>query len=209
MKFEDVGIFFDRDGTINAEVDFLSDPDELRLIPGAAEGIRKANRLGIKVFVITNQSGIARGLLSEKDLERVHKKLEELLSQLGARIDAIYYCPHHPEFGKPPFNISCDCRKPKTGMLTAAAREFGIDLSKSFVVGDRFVDVKAGENAGCKTVLVLTGYGVAEKPECLAKAQVDHVAEDARGAWRFIKRAVTHQENHASKNRKRMKGVLR
>lgn len=94
-------------------------------------------------------------------------------------------------------------------MLTAAAREFGIDLSKSFVVGDRFVDVKTGENAGCKTVLVLTGYGETEKQECLANARVDHIAEDAYSAWKFIKRVVTRQENHASKNRKRMKGVLR
>ncbi|HLF19775.1 MAG TPA: HAD family hydrolase [Bacteroidota bacterium] len=209
MKSEDVGIFFDRDGTINAEVDFLSDPDELTLIPGAAEAIRGANRLGMRVFVITNQSGIARGLLTEKDLEKVHKRLEELLLKHRAHIDAIYYCPHHPEFGKPPYNVSCDCRKPGTGMLTTAAREFGIDLSKSFVVGDRFVDMKAGENAGCKTILVLTGYGAAEKQECLARARVDHIAEDAFSAWKFIKHAVIRQEIHASKNHKRMKGVAR
>ncbi|MBI4428834.1 MAG: D-glycero-beta-D-manno-heptose 1,7-bisphosphate 7-phosphatase [Ignavibacteriales bacterium] len=207
VKFEDVGIFFDRDGTINAEVDFLSDPDELELLPGVAEAIREANELGLKVFVITNQSGIARGFLSEHDLEKVHKKLRALLSVRGARIDKIYYCPHHPEFGKQPYNVACDCRKPNTGMLKAAARTFGVDLLKSFVVGDRFVDMKAGENAGCTTVLVLTGYGEAEREECLLNARVDYVAKNAGEAWRFIRNTVNQGKNFVGDIPKGMKGI--
>jgi D-glycero-D-manno-heptose 1,7-bisphosphate phosphatase len=113
-----VGIFFDRDGTINTEVDFLRRPDELELIPKAAQAIREANSLGLKVFVITNQSGVARGLLTEADLGTVHDRLHTLLNSQGVRIDAIYYCPHHLDFEKPPYNILCDCRKPDIGMLT-------------------------------------------------------------------------------------------
>ncbi|MBI3004093.1 MAG: HAD family hydrolase [Ignavibacteriales bacterium] len=207
MKFEDVGIFFDRDGTINVEVDFLSDPTDLELIPGVAEALREANGFGIKVFVITNQSGIARGLLTEKDLAKVHRRLEDLLSVHGARIDEIYYCPHHPELGKPPYNISCDCRKPKTGMLTAAARKFGINLSQSFVVGDRFIDIKAGENAGCTTVLVLTGYGEAEKQDCLDRSRVDYIAKDASQAWTYIKGEIMKKGKLGQKRRQRVKGV--
>ena len=195
MKFDDVGIFFDRDGTINTEVDFLSDPDELELIPGAADVIHEANTLGLKVFVITNQSGIARGKLTEQDLTAVHKRLEHLLAQKKAHIDSIYYCPHHPDSGKPPYNTACDCRKPGTGMLKKAVEEFHVDLSKSFVVGDRCVDMKAGENAGCSSILVLTGYGSTEKDECLANGRVDFVAEDVQEAWTYIKNILMKRKN--------------
>ena len=105
MKFDDVGIFFDRDGTINTEVDFLRHPDELELIPNSARAIREANELGVKVFVITNQSGIARGFLSEQDLEAVHRRLSSMLAREKAHIDEIFFCPHHPEFGMPPYNV--------------------------------------------------------------------------------------------------------
>jgi len=175
---------------LNTEVDFLSRPDDLQLIPNAARAIREANTLGVKVFIITNQSGIARGLLSESDLARVHERLRQKLADDRAHVDGIYYCPHHPEYGGAQYKKQCTCRKPKTGMLTKAAREHGIQLKGSFVVGDRCVDMLAGENAGCGTVLVLTGYGVTERDECLASARVDHVAPDAYRAWQYIKQRL-------------------
>ncbi|MGB2869738.1 MAG: HAD family hydrolase [Bacteroidota bacterium] len=199
MKFDDVGIFFDRDGTINTEVDFLRVPEDLVLIPHVARAIREANELGLKVFVITNQSGVARGFLTEKDLQAVHQRLNALLAHEGAHIDEIYYCPHHPEFGSEPYNVTCDCRKPNTGMLRKAARRHRVRLSQSFVVGDRCVDMKAGERAGCGTVLVLTGYGSVEQEECLATTRVDHVAPDAYLAWKYIKRQVLNRSTHAKK----------
>ncbi|HEY4613810.1 MAG TPA: HAD-IIIA family hydrolase, partial [Bacteroidota bacterium] len=114
VRFSDVGVFFDRDGTLNTEVDFLSRPDDLQLIPNAARAIREANTLGVKVFIITNQSGIARGLLSESDLARVHERLRQKLADDGAHVDGIYYCPHHPEYGGAQYKKQCTCRKPKT-----------------------------------------------------------------------------------------------
>ncbi len=196
MKQDQVGIFFDRDGTINTEVDFLRNPDELELIPKSAQAIREANELGIKVFVITNQSGIARGFLTEDDLSAVHSKLKELLKPHRAHVDAIYYCPHHPELGNPPYNIRCHCRKPDTGMLRKAEREFHIDLRKSFVVGDRCVDVKAGLNAGCTPFLVLTGYGKTEQRECRETAGTHHTADDAYDAWLHIKKILKQRAAH-------------
>jgi D-glycero-D-manno-heptose 1,7-bisphosphate phosphatase len=187
VKVEHVGVFFDRDGTINTEVDFLRKPEELVLIPKAAQAIREANQLGVKVFVITNQSGIARGFLTEKDLSAIHTQLhQQILRDAGAKIDAIYYCPHHPEFGKPPYNVDCTCRKPGIGMLTKAADEFHIDLHRSFLVGDRFADIKAGKSAGCTTYLVQTGYGIAEQEECVSSGLTDHVVADAYEGWKHI-----------------------
>lgn len=199
MKFQNVGIFFDRDGTINTEVDYLSSPEELELIPGAAEAIRGANELGVKVFIITNQSGISRRLFTEADLKKIHSRLEEMLLRRGAKVDAIYYCPHHPESGFPPYNIECECRKPSTGMLRAAAKEFGVDLPRSFVIGDKLVDVMAGENAGCTSILVLTGYGAAEKEDCIKRTNVAHIAENASGAWHFIKERLRHADHRPAR----------
>ncbi len=190
MRRNEVGIFFDRDGTINTEVDFLTHPEELELIPNAARAIHEANAYGVKVFVITNQSGIARGLLTEEDLRRIHHRFLTLLAECGARVDGIYYCPHHPDYGVPPYRRVCRCRKPGTGMLDRAAREHGIVLNASFVVGDRCNDILAGKSANCGTVLVLTGYGAAERDECFSATPLDHVAADAYAAWRYIKKQL-------------------
>src|SRR5713101_1275098 len=154
MNAHDIGVFLDRDGTINEEVDFLSSSDELHLIEGSAKAIREANQLGLKVFVITNQSGIARGFLTEQQLIKIHDHLIKMLNDLGAHIDAIYYCPHHPELGEAPYRILCDCRKPKTGMLQQAVKQFGINLAKSFVIGDRMIDVQTAQAAGAASILV-------------------------------------------------------
>jgi D-glycero-D-manno-heptose 1,7-bisphosphate phosphatase len=181
------GLFLDRDGTINTEVDFLRTPDEVHLLPGAARAIREANEAKLPVVVMTNQSGIARGYLTEDDLARVHNRLRELLAAEGAHVDAIEYCPHHPTAGRPPYDVECDCRKPGTGMLRRAADRLGIDLAASFVVGDRCVDMEAGTRAGCRTVLVLTGYGATEREECLQRLTIDHVAPDLYTAWSYIR----------------------
>lgn len=187
MKPLRAGLFLDRDGTINTEVDFLRSPDELRLLPGAARAIREANLAHVPVVVITNQSGIARGYLTEDDLARVHERLRDVLASEGAHVDAIEYCPHHPTTGSQPYRVACDCRKPGTGMLTRAAERLGIDLGASYVIGDRCVDMEAGVRAGCRTVLVLTGYGETERDECRERLTIDHVAPDLYAAWSAIR----------------------
>jgi D-glycero-D-manno-heptose 1,7-bisphosphate phosphatase len=187
MNLDQIGIFLDRDGTVNTEIDYLSRPEDLVLIPHAAKSIRQANEFGVKVFIVTNQSGIARGLFTEEALTEVHTQLDRELSRDGARIDRIYYCPHHPEYGTPPYRRDCTCRKPNIGMLKKAEEEFGIRLQDSYVVGDRCIDIQLGVRAGCGTVLVLTGYGAKEKTECLRTQRVDYVATDIFHAWTFIK----------------------
>ena len=191
MKALRAGLFLDRDGTINTEVDFLRTPEELRLLPGSARAIREANAAGFPVVVMTNQSGIARGLLTEDDLARVHDRLRALLADEGAHVDAIEYCPHHPTAGRPPYQVDCDCRKPGTGMLRRAATRLDIDLKASFVIGDRCADVEAGLSAGCRSVLVLTGYGETERDECVNRLKVEHVAADLYHAWAYVRRHAT------------------
>lgn len=189
------GIFLDRDGTINTEVDYLSTPDQLELIPRSAEAIREANSLGFKVFVITNQSGIARGLVTEEQLSSIHKELDSRLTAHNARIDAFYYCPHHPDYGTAKYKKDCDCRKPNTGMIRQAVKDFNIDLQQSFIIGDRIIDVQTGNNAGIPSILVLTGYGKKERsmfPESIA--DVDYIAEDLYDAMQYVKRTI-HAES--------------
>lgn len=151
-------VFLDRDGTINIEKEYLYRPEEFEFIPGAVEAIKCLNRAGFLVVVVTNQSGVARGYYTEQDVRHLHRHIEQLLYRADARIDAWYHCPHHPA-GLPPYNLDCDCRKPRIGMLEQAADDLGIDLSRSWMVGDKQVDVDAGIAAGCRPVLVLTGYG--------------------------------------------------
>ena len=157
-------VFLDRDGVINREVDYLVRPDQLELIPGSAEAIQKLNDAGIVTVVITNQSVVARNMCSEEELERIHRRLNRLLAdETGATLDAIYYCPHYPdpqlEGGNPTFCIPCDCRKPATGLAEKAAEEFDLDLTSCVLVGDTTGDILTGIDAGCRTILVRTGYG--------------------------------------------------
>lgn len=182
-----VAVFLDRDGTLNEEVNYVRTPDDLHLIAGAGEAVRKLNNRGLVICVISNQSGVARGFLEEKDLVPIHAKLEEDLARSGASIDKIYYCPHHPTEGIPPYDVVCECRKPKTGMLERGAAEFGIDPGDSFVVGDSMVDMQAGNAAGAKTVLVLTGYGTTAREQCTSNnIRVDQVAATIVEAIDFI-----------------------
>ena len=153
-------LFLDRDGVLIEEVEYLARPEQVRLIPGAAAAIRKVNDAGWRVVVVSNQSGVARGLFPESLLPEIHRVIaDRLLAEAGARVDRFYYCPHHPTEGQGGYRIDCDCRKPKPGMLLKAAAELGIDLARSWMVGDRATDLQAGAAAGCRTILVRTGYG--------------------------------------------------
>ena len=156
---QQAAIFLDRDGTINEDVGYAAHPDEIAIYPYAAEAIRLLNEAGLKVIVITNQSGIARGHLDEAMLGRIHDHLRRELESQGARLDAFYYCPHHPRLGAAPYQQVCRCRKPQPGMLERAARDYHLDLSASYVVGDKASDINLAANAGCRGFLGQTGYG--------------------------------------------------
>ena len=147
-------VFLDRDGVITKEVHLLHRPEQLQLVEGAAEAIRRINRSDYLAVIVTNQPVIARNLCSIEELEHIHATLETMLGKEHAYVNAIYYCPHHPDGGYPEerkeYKIKCDCRKPAPGMLLQAARDWNIDLSASYMIGDSERDVLAGENAGCK-----------------------------------------------------------
>lgn len=145
-------VFLDRDGTLNVEVHYLSDPAQVELLPGVGEGLAALQRAGYLLVVLSNQSGIARGYFTEATLSRIHARLAELLRGHGATLDGIYYCPHAPD-------SECSCRKPKPGLGLRAAQEIGADLSRAVIVGDKACDIELGRALGCKTVLVRTGWG--------------------------------------------------
>ncbi len=164
LKNKQKAIFLDRDGTINKYVGFLRSINDFELIDGVAEAIRKINGNGYLTIVVTNQPVIARGEVTESELTEIHNKMETLLGAEGAYVDAIYYCPHHPDKGYvgeiEALKIICNCRKPKPGLLIRAMEDFNIDLANSWMIGDGENDVIAGKNAGCKTVLIGSGeYG--------------------------------------------------
>ena len=143
-------VFLDRDGTISEDVNYCSSVEDFHILPTVPEAIRLLNDVGFKVVLITNQSGISRGYFTEAILAEIHAEMESELAKYGAFIDAIYYCPHHPDDG-------CGCRKPKPGLLTKAAEELGIDLKFSYMIGDMQKDIDVGKAVGCKTVLITTG----------------------------------------------------
>ena len=174
-------IFIDRDGTINLDVRYLNDPNRLQIHPGVARGIRMLSDRGFKVVVITNQSGIARGYFTRETLYRIHERMMSELAGAGARIDAIYYCPHRPE-------ENCDCRKPRTGMFNKAIRELNIDPCISYTVGDRILDIQAGKSVGCVTVLVPEKGREDEAQRELQNSSIapDHICADFLSAARWI-----------------------
>lgn len=175
-------IFLDRDGTLNVERNYLYRIADLELVPGAAEAVRRINRAGYLAIVVTNQAGIARGMFDAAAVETLHAHLAQVLAATGARLDAFYFCPHHPEF-----TGACGCRKPAPGMLLQAAGEHGIDLARSWLVGDTPGDLGAGHAAGCRTVLVRTGYGArSEALLAVAPVQPDAIADDVLAAVDYI-----------------------
>lgn len=163
----------DRDGTVSEEVGYMYHAGLYRPFPWAGEAIKRINDSGIKAILITNQSGIERGYFKESTVHEVHNVLQQELLQWNARLDAIYFCPHSPD-------KECDCRKPKPGMLLRAARELELDLGRSFMVGDKYIDIRAAHAAGVKSVLVCSGYGAEEmaKYAGLGGAQPDFVADN-------------------------------
>ena len=180
----DMVAFLDRDGTIIEEKDFIKSPDEIEFIPGSIEAIRILKKLGYKIVVISNQSGIGRGILTEKMVKEVNESFIRKLMENGALIDALYFCPHHPD-------DDCDCRKPKTGLIQKAAAEHKLDLEKAVVIGDKLSDLELGKNLGGKSILVLTGYGKKER-EKLSSTRIkpDFVADDLLGAVNWLKNLV-------------------
>ena len=179
-------VFLDRDGTIIREVGYLRSPTQMRLLPRAAEAIKRLSQAGYAVIVVTNQSAIARGMLREHDLEAIHVALRRRLARRGAHLDATYYCPHHPEAVLPEYRRSCRCRKPAPGMLLRAARQLGLDLKRSFAVGDGERDLAAGIRAGCGAVLVRTGYGMRTEVKLGKGLRADYVADDLWQAATWI-----------------------
>ncbi len=182
-------VFLDRDGTICEEVGYLSRPEQLVLIPGSAAAIQLLNQHGVFAVVTTNQSGVARGFFTETDVHAVHDHLQDLLAREGAKLDAIYYCPHHAEKGLGSYRVACECRKPLPGMIRRAADDFPIDLENSYVVGDKLTDVEFGKANGLRSVLVLTGYGQDELQKKLVAApaqEPDFVAENLQAAVSWI-----------------------
>lgn len=184
-------VFFDRDGTLNEELGYVGEPERFHLYSFAAEAVRLVNERGWPAILITNQAGVGRGLYTEADVERIHAVLAESLAAGGARLDAIYYCPHHPTKGVGAYRVVCDCRKPSPGMLRQAAREFDLDLTRSYLITDVYEEVRMAEGMGGTGVLVLTGYGQRDYEQHRAEwsaagAPAPMVAENALAAVRQI-----------------------
>ncbi len=180
-----IAVFLDRDGTINEDKGYINHPDRIELIPRSAEAINRLNKEGILSIIVTNQSGVARGYFKEELLPIMNRRLEDLLKEKKAQIDAIYYCHHHPD-------DNCSCRKPRSGMLKKAAEEFNLNLKDCFVVGDKYTDVVLGHNVGAKSVLVLTGYGKGQWEYDRQEWEngPDYVAEDLYEAVSWILKEV-------------------
>ena len=174
-------VFLDRDGTINEEMGYINDLSRFQLLPEAASAIRLLNESQIPVVVVTNQSGAARGYFPASLVDEVHRHLHDLLAQAGARVDAIYTCLHGPEAG-------CSCRKPRPGLLLQAAQDLNLDLSRSYLVGDRYKDIDTAANAGVAGILVLTGYGWGEHKHFHEQSQTKpvYVADNLLDAVEFI-----------------------
>ncbi|QDV07586.1 D-glycero-beta-D-manno-heptose-1,7-bisphosphate 7-phosphatase [Planctomycetes bacterium Poly30] len=181
----------DRDGTINREVDYLSDPADFEFLPGAIEALRALQAAGFALVVVTNQSGIARGLFDEDTLHRIHGRMTDELSKEGVEIDWIGYCPHHHGLESPlpelaSFQADCSCRKPRPGLLLLAAADLGIDLARSFCVGDSLRDLEAGEELHVPGLLVRTGKGAAQEAIARAEGRDVRVVDDLGAAARYI-----------------------
>jgi D-glycero-D-manno-heptose 1,7-bisphosphate phosphatase len=165
-------LFMDRDGTVSEEVGYINHPSRFRVFPYSAEAIKLLNDNGWLAILVTNQAGVARGYFSEDMIVQVHERLRRDLETASAKLDAIYYCAHHPSVGEPPYRLDCDCRKPKAGLINRATTDFSIDLERSWMVGDRYSDIELARNAGLHSAFVLSGYGRGEW-------------EYQRGAWKL------------------------
>ncbi len=176
-----IAVFVDRDGTLNDDRGYVTSPEQLVVFPGVPKALAHVNRLGIKVILITNQSAIGRGFMTSEDLQRIHQKLEDLLRDHDGHIDAIYYCPHHP-------NEGCACRKPNIAMIHQAEKELSLDLSRCYFVGDKSSDLEAAHRAGVQGVLVMSSNysAAAVKASDLGKFSIAHTAESFVEAVNWI-----------------------
>ena len=179
-------VFLDRDGTINVEKDYLHRIADFAFITGVPEAVRRLRDAGFLVIVVTNQSGIARGYYSHEAVCRLHEHLQRELQKFGTRIDGFYLCPHHPTEGQGGHRVDCTCRKGAPGMLLQAASDHGIALDRSYMIGDKVADIEAGVAAGCRAILVRTGYGAKDEPTVAARFPGTKVCRDLAGAADYI-----------------------
>jgi D-glycero-D-manno-heptose 1,7-bisphosphate phosphatase len=181
-------VFLDRDGTLIEEVGYLDRAERVELYPWSIDAVRALNRAGFRVVMVSNQSGVARGFFTEAVVEAVHAHIADLLEAGGARIDAYYYCPHHPDGKVKQYAQPCECRKPGRGLVDRAARELGISPAASFVVGDRWLDVALARAIGGRGVLVRTGYGATEETRAPEGLRADAIVDNLIGAVSWILR---------------------
>jgi D-glycero-D-manno-heptose 1,7-bisphosphate phosphatase len=181
-------VFLDRDGTINEQAGYVNHISRFVLLPGTAEAIRLLNSHDYLAIIITNQSGVARGYFPMELVDKVHNHLKDLLRKEGATIDGIFVCPHYPGGEVREYGIDCNCRKPRPGLIQTALENFDIDVSRSYVIGDRNTDMKLAAQCGLKGILVRTGYGMGELEYVLPQSQVkpNHVADDLLDAVLWI-----------------------
>jgi len=179
-------VFIDRDGTLNVDAGYIADPEDLVVYPFSGRAVRLLNENGIKAIVVTNQSTVARGYCSEAMIDAIHAKLRDELRKDGAYLDAVYYCPHHPEIGDQRYQVVCQCRKPKAGMLHRAQREHNIDLGRSYVIGDKTLDIEMARSVGARGALVLTGFGHDSIRRLMGKPQPDLISKDVLEAVKVI-----------------------
>jgi D-glycero-D-manno-heptose 1,7-bisphosphate phosphatase len=179
-------VFLDRDGTLIEDVGYLDRLDRIALLPWTVDAIRALNRGGFIVVVITNQSGVARGFFTEAFVEETHGHLGAQLAAGGARIDAYYYCPHHPDGTVAAYRRHCECRKPASGLLDRAVRELDLDPARSFVVGDKWLDVELARAAGARGILVRTGTGATEEARPRPGVSADVIVDNLAGAASWI-----------------------
>jgi D-glycero-D-manno-heptose 1,7-bisphosphate phosphatase len=180
-------VFLDRDGTINEDVGYPSEYSQVRIYPAGFEAVRRLNLAGLVAIVITNQSGIGRGLITEEGLEDIHKRMHAAFVEKQARLDGIYYCPHYERSSIPRYREDCSCRKPNPGLALQAAADFDLNLKRSYMVGDKVEDILFGRNIRATPVLVLTGYGRKSRPQ-LEKMRISpaYIAADVLGAAEWI-----------------------
>lgn len=179
-------VFLDRDGTMIEDVGYLDSLSQVAFYPWTIDAIRMLNRAGLPVVVITNQAGIARGKFDEAFVGETHRSLDARLAAGGARVDAYYYCPHHPDGIVPAYTRRCDCRKPGHAMIDQAARELGLDPARSFMVGDKWLDIQAGRGASTRTILVRTGLGADEERHPATGVTADAVVDNLAAAVGWI-----------------------